>query len=178
LPEDEPLDETIFEDAELQETFTAVDIFFRVINFEQDPDHPTRPRINYVGEMDGNFSIVGYVKLTPDDQIRWHFVSFAPSLFILAEVASQVAGNGDQPVWWYDLSSYILHSLIIPSATVAKQLLWAMSVLNMESLGLGLRPCMIHRIPLVRTTSRLFVISSQYPSAGPFWMQCQHPIEE
>lgn len=84
VPEDEPLDCAIFEEGELQETFSAVDIFFRVINVEEDPDHPTRPRINYIGEMDGNFTIVGYVKLTPDDQIRWHFV----------------AGNGDQPVWW------------------------------------------------------------------------------
>lgn len=75
LPEDEPLDHTIFEDGELEETFSAVDIFFRVINVERDPDHPTRPKINYVGEMDGNFSIVGYVKLTPDHQVRWHFVS-------------------------------------------------------------------------------------------------------
>ncbi|KAG1818719.1 uncharacterized protein BJ212DRAFT_1446459 [Suillus subaureus] len=84
IPEDEPLDLTIFEEGELQETFSAIDIFFRVINVEEDPDHPARPIINYVGEMDGNFSIVGYVKLTPDNQIRWHFV----------------AGNGDQPVWW------------------------------------------------------------------------------
>lgn len=83
LPEDEPLDQTIFEDGELQETFSAVDIFFRVINVEQDPDHPTRPKINYVGEMDGNFSIVGYVKLTPDDQIRWHFVSFTSRVNLL-----------------------------------------------------------------------------------------------
>jgi hypothetical protein len=48
-----------------------------VINVEQDPDHPTRPKINYVGEMDGKFSVVGYVKFTPDNQIRWHFVSLA-----------------------------------------------------------------------------------------------------
>ncbi|KAG1728528.1 uncharacterized protein EDB91DRAFT_1060500 [Suillus paluster] len=109
LPEDEPLDPTIFEEEELQETFSAVDIFFRVINVEQDPDHPTRPKINYVGEMDGNFTIVGYVKLTPDDQIRWHFV----------------AGNGDHPVWWYDPCTYILHSLIISCQTAAKQSSWA-----------------------------------------------------
>ncbi|OJA07874.1 hypothetical protein AZE42_07667 [Rhizopogon vesiculosus] len=82
-PEDVPLDHAIFEDA--KETFSSINLFIRVINVEQDPDHPTRPKINYVGEMDGNFSIVGYVKLTPDNQIRWHFV----------------AGNGDQgrAVW-------------------------------------------------------------------------------
>jgi hypothetical protein len=64
-----------------------------VINVEQDPDHPTRPKINYVGEMDGNFSFVGYVKLTPDNQIRWHFVSFASSICAFTLTLTSLAGS-------------------------------------------------------------------------------------
>ncbi|KAH7924517.1 hypothetical protein BV22DRAFT_1035027 [Leucogyrophana mollusca] len=86
LSDDEPLDATIFEDPDIEETYASVDIFFRVIDVEHDPDHPTRPKINYIGELDGNFSIVGHVRLTPDNQVCWHFV----------------AGNGDQPVWSAD----------------------------------------------------------------------------
>lgn len=127
LPEDEPLDHTIFEDGELEETFSAVDIFFRVINVEQDPDHPTRPKINYVGEMDGNFSIVGYVKLTPDDQIRWHFV----------------AGNGDQPVWCGE-------AIVMGNIRSQYGVLGAWST----------------------------TMHDPQDPIGPFWMQCQHPIED
>lgn len=127
LPQDEPLDHSIFEEGELQETFSAVDIFFRVINVEQDPDHPTRPKINYVGEMDGNFSIVGYVKLTPDDQIRWHFV----------------AGNGDQPVWWGE-------AIVMGNIRSQYGVLGAWST----------------------------TMHDPQDPIGPFWMQCQHPIED
>ncbi|KAG2046576.1 hypothetical protein BDR06DRAFT_964924 [Suillus hirtellus] len=127
LPEDEPLDHTIFEDGELEETFSAVDIFFRVINVERDPDHPTRPKINYVGEMDGNFSIVGYVKLTPDHQVRWHFV----------------AGNGDQPVWWGE-------AIVMGNIRSQYGVLGAWST----------------------------TLHDPQDPIGPFWMQCQHPIED
>lgn len=127
IPEDEPLDLTIFEEGELQETFSAIDIFFRVINVEEDPDHPARPIINYVGEMDGNFSIVGYVKLTPDNQIRWHFV----------------AGNGDQPVWWGE-------AIVMGNIRSQYGVLGAWST----------------------------TLHDPQDPIGPFWMQCQHPIED
>ncbi|KIK23521.1 hypothetical protein PISMIDRAFT_100267 [Pisolithus microcarpus 441] len=78
-----PLDTSVFEGDNVPEMHASVTMYFRVIGIEPDPDHPTRPRINYAGEHDSEFSVIGYVKLTPDDQIRWHYVG----------------GNGDQPVW-------------------------------------------------------------------------------
>ncbi|KAI5981728.1 hypothetical protein EDD15DRAFT_2331204 [Pisolithus albus] len=69
-----PLDTSVFEGDNVPEMHACVTMYFRVIGVEPDPDHPTRPRINYAGEHDSEFSVVGYVKLTPDDQIRWHHV--------------------------------------------------------------------------------------------------------
>ncbi|KAI6102344.1 hypothetical protein EDD16DRAFT_365202 [Pisolithus croceorrhizus] len=77
------LDTSIFEDDSVPEMHASVTMYFRVVGVEPDPDHPTRPKINYAGEHDGRFSVAGYVKLTPDHQIRWHFAG----------------GNSDQPVW-------------------------------------------------------------------------------
>ena len=53
----------------------TMDVYFRVAGTEPDPRHPTRPKINIVGEVDGKFNVVGFVKLTDDDQVWWHHVS-------------------------------------------------------------------------------------------------------
>ncbi|KAH0826189.1 hypothetical protein J3R83DRAFT_5621 [Lanmaoa asiatica] len=55
-------------------------------SIEPDPSHPTRPKINVVGEVDGRFNAVGFVKLTDDDQLWWHIG----------------AGNDNQMVWSAD----------------------------------------------------------------------------
>ncbi|KIJ64607.1 hypothetical protein HYDPIDRAFT_28541 [Hydnomerulius pinastri MD-312] len=81
VPENEPLDTSILEGAE--EAYSSINIYFRVTDVEPDPDHPTRPKINYIGEMEGSFTLVGFVKLTADDQVWWHFG----------------AGNDNQSVW-------------------------------------------------------------------------------
>ncbi|KIK78769.1 hypothetical protein PAXRUDRAFT_16695 [Paxillus rubicundulus Ve08.2h10] len=81
IPENEPLDTSIFEGAE--ETYSSIDLYFRVIDVEPDPLHQTRPKINFIGELDGNFTLMGFVKLTADDQVWWHFGG----------------GNDNQPVW-------------------------------------------------------------------------------
>ena len=57
-------------------------VYFRVIDVEPDPIHPTRPKINFAGELDGNFSLVGSVQLTPDEQVWWHFVRFSYFVYI------------------------------------------------------------------------------------------------
>lgn len=56
-----------------------MDIYVRVAGIEPDPSHPTRPKINLVGEVDGKFHVVGFVKLTDDDQLWWHHVSMRSS---------------------------------------------------------------------------------------------------
>jgi len=65
----------MFGDPDFRELFRIIEVSFRVISTEYDPAHPTRPKINFAGEVQDNHTMVGYVELTPDDQLRWHFVS-------------------------------------------------------------------------------------------------------
>ncbi|KAJ8483358.1 hypothetical protein ONZ51_g4756 [Trametes cubensis] len=71
----EPLHTEIFDDPDFIEVFRSIYVDLRVMGTEEDPDHPGRPRINFGGSLDGHAIFVGYVKVTPDDQIRWHFTS-------------------------------------------------------------------------------------------------------
>ncbi|KAG6336882.1 hypothetical protein ID866_2208 [Astraeus odoratus] len=64
----------ISEDDVIDEEYHAVGVRFRITGFEPDPDHPSRPKINYAGDaLDDELPVTGFVKLTPDDQIWWHF---------------------------------------------------------------------------------------------------------
>ncbi|KAI0335715.1 hypothetical protein GY45DRAFT_1316414 [Cubamyces sp. BRFM 1775] len=71
----EPLHMEIFDDPDFVEVFRSIYVDLRVLGTEEDPGHPGRPRINFGGSLDGHAVFVGYVKVTPDDQIRWHFTS-------------------------------------------------------------------------------------------------------
>ncbi|KAI0372338.1 hypothetical protein BV20DRAFT_964483 [Pilatotrama ljubarskyi] len=71
----EPLRTEIFEDPDFVEVFRSLYVELRVLGVEEDPEHPGRPRINFGGSVEGHAIFVGYVKVTPDDQIRWHFTS-------------------------------------------------------------------------------------------------------
>lgn len=70
-----PLIADIFDDPDFVEVFRSIYVEISVLGIEEDRDHPGRPRINFGGSIDGNAVIVGYVKVTPDDQVRWHFTS-------------------------------------------------------------------------------------------------------
>ncbi|PIL22716.1 hypothetical protein GSI_15409 [Ganoderma sinense ZZ0214-1] len=70
-----PLDTEIFDHPDFVEVYRSIYVELSVLGTEEDPDHPGRPRINFGGSIDGNAVIVGYVKVTPDDQIHWHFTS-------------------------------------------------------------------------------------------------------
>ncbi|KII86844.1 hypothetical protein PLICRDRAFT_164215 [Plicaturopsis crispa FD-325 SS-3] len=64
-----------FDDPEFSEVYRSLEIKFAYKSSEHDPEHPTRPKINFVGEMMGHSTMFGWVKMTPDDQVRWHFVA-------------------------------------------------------------------------------------------------------
>ncbi|KAH9924355.1 uncharacterized protein BXZ73DRAFT_91336 [Epithele typhae] len=70
-----PLDTSIFDDPNFTEVYRTFPIEMRVLGTEIDPDHPGFPRIQFGGSVEGHSIMVGHVRLTPDNQIRWRFTS-------------------------------------------------------------------------------------------------------
>ncbi|CCL99733.1 uncharacterized protein FIBRA_01755 [Fibroporia radiculosa] len=87
-----PMHTAIFDDPDFVEIFRCMDVELRVISTEADPNHPTRPKINFVGTANTNATMVGYVKITPDNQIRWHFKSGEHGLAVWSSEGIQVGG--------------------------------------------------------------------------------------
>jgi hypothetical protein len=76
IPLSEPLDDTPFWNPDFPEAFRSLDIKIRVINATPDPANPTRPVLDFVGAVSFGTVMSGSVRMTPDDQIRWHSVRF------------------------------------------------------------------------------------------------------
>ena len=56
--------------------FRSLNVKLCVAGTEEDPLHPTRPVIHFFGEMHdpSTSTMTGWVKMTTDRQVRWHFV--------------------------------------------------------------------------------------------------------
>lgn len=62
--------------ATFTEVYHVLDMPIRVISTTPSSTHPSRPRLNFAGQVVHSLStVIGWVEMTPDDQIRWHFVS-------------------------------------------------------------------------------------------------------
>ncbi|KAH9080329.1 hypothetical protein EDB83DRAFT_2513237 [Lactarius deliciosus] len=81
-----PLDISIFQDLRFRDTFRVLPVYFRVIGFEEDPEHPTRPRLFFAGEVRDGQTMIGRTEMTPDEHLRWKWV----------------CGKGGQAVWSCD----------------------------------------------------------------------------
>jgi hypothetical protein len=56
--------------------FRSLDVTMVVTKTIPDSNHPKRPIICFVGEVAHSTSAMsGQVRMTPDGQVRWHFVS-------------------------------------------------------------------------------------------------------
>jgi hypothetical protein len=54
-----------------------MDLNLHVMRTQPDPGHPKRPVIYFAGDMAGSTStMTGQVRMTHDDQVQWHFVSW------------------------------------------------------------------------------------------------------
>lgn len=73
------MDNSLFEDPEFREEFRSLRATLSVSKIRPDPDHPTRPIIDFYGEMvaPSTSTMHGYVQMTKDNQIHWHFVSIS-----------------------------------------------------------------------------------------------------
>lgn len=56
-----------------------------VTGTDPDPDHPDHPIIYFAGEMEttSTSTMIGKVKMSPDDHITWHFVSLLAAIPLL-----------------------------------------------------------------------------------------------
>lgn len=68
---------SVFEDEEFTEVFRKLEVKLKVTRVANDPDHPGRPIIGFLGEMraPSNSTMYGCVQLTADNHLKWQFVS-------------------------------------------------------------------------------------------------------
>ena len=80
-----PVDTSMFEDPEFREVYRSLEVNLYVDRTEPDPAHPTKPVIYFWGEMQTQSSSTmnGRVKMSVDNQIQWHFVSYGHFLSFL-----------------------------------------------------------------------------------------------
>ena len=97
IPGTNKLNPSIFEESYFEEVFRSLDVKMVVTKTIPDPGHPKRPIICFAGEVaHGSSAMSGQVKMTPDGQVRWQYVSvnyyyeepeFRVDLFILLRSA-------------------------------------------------------------------------------------------
>ena len=49
-------------------------VHLRIIGTVQDPEHPTRPRLLFAGEVRDGQTMVGHVEMLPEEHLRWKWV--------------------------------------------------------------------------------------------------------
>lgn len=154
------MDTSLFDDPEFREVFRSLDAKIYVARTEPDPAHPSHPIIHFYGEMqDPSTSMMtGHVKMTPDNQIQWHFVGYhlkGAKRFILINTSyfcKDIWRSGEchleVRIYFGNPNHWFLNSLhLVPQAfkLVVYDLL-------LESLGLGLLFFMKMRILSVSTS--------------------------
>jgi hypothetical protein len=97
----------MFENPDFSEVFRSLDIEIRVLETNHDENHPSRPRIHFAGTMGDQSTMNGWVQMTPDDQIRWHFVRAirlsSQCRFIIFTQTQQVSGEQGMAIWRFAL---------------------------------------------------------------------------
>ncbi|KAF9483578.1 hypothetical protein BDN70DRAFT_827292 [Pholiota conissans] len=88
------VDLSLLEDPEFREVFRSLAVNITVVRTEPDPNHPARPIIHFQGKMTdaSNSTMTGHVKMTPDNEVLWHFVSGEPGSMIWSSEGVQVGG--------------------------------------------------------------------------------------
>ncbi|TFK52690.1 hypothetical protein OE88DRAFT_1658096 [Heliocybe sulcata] len=94
LSDDDPLDTSVFANPEFVEVFRSITVHMRVLSTEANPDHPHRPRIYFAGEIEAGADHVmnGWVGVTEEGVVRWHFVSGEEGHPIWSSEGIQIGG--------------------------------------------------------------------------------------
>ncbi|KIK61784.1 hypothetical protein GYMLUDRAFT_224887 [Collybiopsis luxurians FD-317 M1] len=79
---------------DFQEMFRSMQVTLKVTKTREDPNHPGRPQIYFIGVVaEPSTSVInGYVCMTDDDYIRWHFVSGEQGQAIWSSEGVQIGG--------------------------------------------------------------------------------------
>ena len=101
LPGMESLNPSIFCNPEFSEIFHSLDIVLRVLETTEDEAHPTRPQIHFLGQMRYQSDMSGWVRMTEDNQIRWHIVRAhcGDILSTYLHTISQISAEHGVPLW-------------------------------------------------------------------------------
>jgi len=92
--ESDPLDPSLFVNPHFQEVFRTLEVRFEVSHTTPDPSYPSRPKIFYTGQMGmgSGYIMNGWVRMTKDEQVQWHFVSGDHGHTIWSSEGVQVGG--------------------------------------------------------------------------------------
>ncbi|KIY71533.1 hypothetical protein CYLTODRAFT_487135 [Cylindrobasidium torrendii FP15055 ss-10] len=96
---DEERDPVFFEDASHGDVCRAIDINVRVLSASHDPRHPRHPRLTFGGHLGISMSattVSGYVTMTDEGYVRWHFRSGEPINPIWSSEGVQLGGIGSR----------------------------------------------------------------------------------
>ena len=74
VEEDTILDKSLFQDPDFVEVYRIIGINMRIESTEHDPLHPSRPRLNFRGDIGGVNTMIGQVLMTKENEICWSFV--------------------------------------------------------------------------------------------------------
>ncbi|KIM40988.1 hypothetical protein M413DRAFT_72451 [Hebeloma cylindrosporum] len=88
------LDTSIFEEEDFREVCRSLNVTLSVRRIEPDPEHPSRPILHFFGEMHqpSTSTMTGTVRMTPDNEVEWKFVSGDEGDAIWSSIGVQVGG--------------------------------------------------------------------------------------
>ncbi|SRR6266702_1647175 len=172
-----PLDISMFQDLRFRDAFRVLPVYFRIIGSEEDPEHPTRPRLVFAGEVRDGESMIGRIEMTPDEHLRWKWVrlrvcilatSMAYNFSRCAERAGRQSGGiAFYPLWstLNDLIDHIITPLVV---TASRSVGYGRLTVSSEA---GRQSSTITTIQSVSSTLLLRVHSNlSAVTTGPFWL--------
>ncbi|KAF8508214.1 hypothetical protein JB92DRAFT_2954126 [Gautieria morchelliformis] len=87
---------SVFQEEDFEEALRFLEFELSLVTAEEPsetiPHCPARPTLHFLGKISGNARVKGRVYMTPDEQVRWSFMSGEPGQTIWSTEAIQVGG--------------------------------------------------------------------------------------
>lgn len=88
MPQGQPRDKSLFENTDLFEIYRYINVKMKLKSTHYDPEHPTRPKIKFIGTVSGVDTMAGEVWMTSEGEVHWHFVSLTLVVLLLEIIIS------------------------------------------------------------------------------------------